>query len=443
MHFDETWTGTTFFVDCSTSEASGAGICSSILFITPSWRPFLGRDNPEVQLKSIREAAFETKAVHAGVDEEVLGSVVTPIYQTSTFKFRNVQHGADLFAGKEDGYIYTRMRNPTVEAMEKAIAVLEGGSHALGCGSGMAAIHTAFTALLSAGDHVVCSESVYGPTLTLLQNIFTRFGVESSFVDTSDLEAVRSAIRPNTRVVHIETPGNPTLVISDIAAIADIAHSAGAKLTVDNTFCGPALQRPFELGADVVIHSLTKSLNGHADVVGGVIVVKSEEDYPYFRKILNQLGGVIDPFNSFLVHRGIKTLALRMQRSTENAIEIARWLEAHPKVAWVLHPGLPSHPQYDIAQKQMKAPGAMIAFELSGGLKAGMALMDHVHLAQLAVSLGGVESLIQHPASMTHASMGPEQRLQAKITDGLVRFSVGIEDVDELIADLEQALSHC
>ncbi len=394
-------------------------------------------------MKDIRKKSFATQAVHAGIEENEHGAVVTPIYQTSTFKFKNVQHGANLFSGAEEGYIYTRMRNPTIEAMENAIAILEGGARALGCGSGMAAIHTVFAALLEAGDHVVSSESVYGPTNTLLKTVMQRFGVKSTFVDSSNLEAVRQALRPETKVLYVETPGNPTLVMSDIAALAEIAKANGASLVVDNTFMGPALQRPFELGADVVVHSLTKSLNGHADVVGGIIVVKDEAMYPHFRKTLNQIGGVIDPFNSFLVHRGLKTLALRVQRASESAMKVAQYLEAHPKVAWVRYPGLPSHPQYAIGLKQMSGHGAMIAFELAGGLDAGITLMNNVHLCQLAVSLGGVESLIQHPASMTHAGMGKEQREQAAITDGLVRFSVGIEDVDEIIADLDQALQLC
>ncbi|MFZ1729575.1 MAG: PLP-dependent aspartate aminotransferase family protein [Bacteroidota bacterium] len=394
-------------------------------------------------MKDIRNKKFETQAVHAGVEENEHGAVVPPIYQTSTFKFRNVQHGANLFAGVEDGYIYTRMRNPTVEAMENAIAVLEGGARALGCGSGMAAVHTAFAALLKTGDHVVCSESVYGPTTTLLKTVMHGFGVESTFVDTSNLDAVRSAVLPNTKIIYVETPGNPTLVISDIEGIAEISRAHGAMLIVDNTFMGPAMQRPFELGADVIVHSLTKSLNGHADVVGGIIVLKNEDMYTHFRKTLNQIGGVIDPFNSFLVHRGLKTLSLRVERASESAMVIARFLEAHPKVAWVRYPGLPSHPQYEIGLKQMSGHGSMIAFELAGGLEAGKVLMDNVHLCQLAVSLGGVESLIQHPASMTHASMGKDQREQAGITDGLVRFSLGIENADEILADLDQALQLC
>jgi methionine-gamma-lyase len=267
-----------------------------------------------------------------------------------------------------------------------------------------------------------------------------KFGVETSFVDTSNVENVKQAFKPNTKVVYIETPGNPTLCISDLKAISEIAHQHGAKVAVDNTFMSPALQNPLELGADVVMHSLTKFLNGHADVVGGVVVVKDEETYTLFRKTLNQIGGVIDPFNAFLVHRGLKTLSLRMQRHCESAQKIAEWLEKHPLIQSISFPGLKSHPQYEVGLKQHSGPGGMITFELEGGLEAGRVLMNSVQLCQLAVSLGGVESLIQHPASMTHFSMGKEARMAGGISDGLVRLSVGIENVDDLIADLEQAL---
>lgn len=383
---------------------------------------------------------MESKCVHAGLMDYEFGPVVPPIYQTSTFKFENAAHGASLFAGKADGFIYTRMRNPTVEAMEKAIAELEGGHKALGCASGMAAIDTVFRSLLSSGDHVVCSTAVYGPTTTLLRGVYGKFGVETTFVNTPNIEEVKAAIKPETKIVYVETPGNPTLEISDLSAISEVAHANNSLVVVDNTFLSPVLQRPLELGADVVVHSLTKFLNGHADVVGGVVIVKDEDTYVHFRKTLNQIGGVIDPFNSFLVHRGLKTLAIRMQKHNENAQVIAEWLEAHPKIEWVKYPGLKSHPQYELGQKQHDGAGGMISFELKGGLKAGEIVMNSVKFCQLAVSLGGVETLIQHPASMTHASMGKEAREAANITDGLVRFSVGIENADDIIADIEQAL---
>lgn len=392
-------------------------------------------------MKDHSKLNFQTKCVHAGIDEYEFGSVVPPIYQTSTFKFESAEQGASLFAGEQKGYIYTRMLNPTVEAMENAIAELEGGHKGLGCGSGMAAVHTIFASLTGAGDHVVCSSAVYGPTTTLLNTIMKKYGVETTYVDTTDSENVLNAIQKNTKVVFVETPGNPTLCISDIQTISEIAHKQKAKVVVDNTFMSPALQNPLSLGADVVMHSLTKFLNGHADVVGGIIVVKDEETYLAFRKTLNQLGGVIDPFNSFLVHRGLKTLSLRMERHCYNAQKIAEWLEKHPLIRWIKFPGLKSHPHYAIGQKQHKGPGGMITFELEGGLEAGRLLMNSVRLCQLAVSLGGVETLIQHPASMTHFSMGKEAREAAGISDGLVRLSVGIENVDDLIADLDQALN--
>jgi len=391
-------------------------------------------------MKDHSKQDFQTKCVHAGIEDYEFGSVVPPIYQTSTFKFESAEHGASLFAGERKGYIYTRMLNPTVEAMENAIAELEGGHKALGCGSGMAAVHTIFASLTQAGDHVICSSSVYGPTTTLLNTIMKKFGVETTFVDTSSPENVLNAMKKNTKVVYIETPGNPTLCITDLQAVSKIAHSHNAKVVVDNTFMSPALQNPLALGAGQVMHSLPKFLNGHADVVGGIIIVNDEETYIQFRKTLNQTGGVIDPFNSFLVHRGLKTLSIRMERHCSNAQKIAEWLEKHPAIQWIKYPGLKSHPQFETGQKQHKGAGGMITFELKGGFEAGKVLMNSVKLSQLAVSLGGVESLIQHPASMTHFSMGKEAREAAEITDGLVRLSVGIENVDDLIADLDQAL---
>ena len=391
-------------------------------------------------MKSNSKVQFETKCVHSGISEYEYGPVVPPIYQTSTFKFESAEHGASLFAGEKKGYIYTRMLNPTIQAMEDAIAELEGGYKALGCGSGMAAVHTVFASLTQAGDHVVCSTAVYGPTTTLLNTIMKKYGVETTFVDTSNIEEVKQAIKPNTKVIYVETPGNPTLSISNLEEISKLAKQQNAKLVVDNTFMSPALQNPIEFGTDIVLHSLTKFLNGHADVVGGIVVVKDEETYLHFRKTLNQLGGVIDPFNSFLVHRGLKTLSLRMQKHCENAQVIAEWLETYPLIQSISYPGLKSHPQYELGLKQHKGHGGMITIELAGGLEAGKIMMNSVKLFQLAVSLGGVESLVQHPASMTHFSMGKEARLAGGISEGLVRISVGIENVKDLIADLDSAL---
>ena len=384
---------------------------------------------------------FDSKCIHSGSRDYEFGPVVPPIYQTSTFKFESTKHGAALFKGEAEGYIYSRMKNPTVEALENAIASLEEGHKALGCASGMAAISTIFFALLNSGDHVVCSKAVYGPTATLLDTVISKFNIDITFVETSNLEEVKNAIKTNTKVVYVETPGNPTLTIADLEEIAKLAHDNNAKLVVDNTFMSPALQKPIKLGTDVVVHSMTKFLNGHADVVAGIIIVNDEETYLHFRKTLNQLGGVLDPFNSFLVHRGIKTLALRMEKHSKNGMKIAEYLESHPKIDWVRYPGLKSHPQYEIGLKQHKDFGGMVTFELKGGFKAGETVMNSVKLCQLAVSLGGVESLIQHPASMTHLTMGQEARERAGITEGLVRLSVGVESSEDIISDLDQALN--
>ncbi len=391
-------------------------------------------------MKDHENINFESKCVHAGIDEYEFGAVVPPIYQTSTFKFKSAQHGAALFMGEGKGHIYTRMSNPTVEAMEDAVAGLEGGVKALGCASGMAAINVVFATYLSAGTHIVCSQAVYGPTNTLLRTVYSRFGVEASFVDTTNIEAVKAAMKPNTVMVYVETPGNPTLAVSDLAEIVKVAHAGGAKVCVDNTFMSPALQRPFEFGVDVIVHSMTKFLNGHADVVAGIIVVKEMQEYSSLKKVLNQTGGVIDPFNSFLVHRGIKTLALRMERHSENAQKVAEFLEKHDLIESVIYPGLRSHPQYFTGLRQHIGAGGMITFNLKGGYDAGEIMMNSVKLCQLAVSLGGVETLIQHPASMTHFSMGPEARKDAGIDEGMVRLSVGIENYKDIIKDLERAL---
>ncbi|MBN1301662.1 MAG: aminotransferase class I/II-fold pyridoxal phosphate-dependent enzyme [Melioribacteraceae bacterium] len=385
---------------------------------------------------------FDSKCVHSGIEEYEYGPVVPPIYQTSTFKFENAKHGADLFKGEREGYIYSRMGNPTVEAMENAVADLEGGYKALGCASGMAAISTTFFSLLKSGDHVVCSKAVYGPTNTLLNNIFTQLGVEVSFVETSSTEEVESSVRSNTKVIYVETPGNPTLSVADLKSICALAKKVNAKVVVDNTFMSPALQQPIKFGVDVVVHSMTKFLNGHADVVAGVIVVNDETTYKHFRKTLNQLGGVIDPFNAFLVHRGLKTLSIRMQRHCENAQIIAEWLKAHPAIEWVKYPGLKDDPGYEIGKVQHSGSGGMITFEVKGGFSAGETVMNSVKFCQLAVSLGGVETLIQHPASMTHLTMGEKARAVAGISEGLVRLSVGIENVNDIINDLEQAFKN-
>ena len=384
-----------------------------------------------------------TRSIHAGqYADPGTGSVAPPLYQTSTFAFESCAQGAARFSGEEAGYIYTRMGNPTTARLEEAVALLEGGAGGLATGSGMAALSTTLFALLEQGAHVVSSSSVYGPSRVVLERDFARFGVRSTFVDTSDVAAVRAAMRPETRLVFVETPANPTLTITDLRAVADIAHAQGALLFVDNTFASPILQRPIEHGADVVMHSMTKFLNGHTDVVAGMIVPATDELLRRIRASHFYLGAVMDPHQSWLVLRGMRTLALRVKAAQANAMRVAEWLEAHPKVAWVAYPGLASHPQRDLGARQMDGPGSLMSFEVAGGVAAGAAMLDHVKLMTLAVSLGGIETLIQHPASMTHAAMPREARLAAGITDGLVRVSIGCEDIEDLLADFEQALAH-
>jgi len=386
------------------------------------------------------EIGFNTRLVHPKAAADPYGAVNVPIYQSSTFAFRDAAHGAALFAGREDGYIYTRIGNPTIRALENTLAELERGCTGIATSSGLGAVAAVYMALLEAGTHLVSTASVYGPSRGLVEQHLARFGVQSSFVDTSDLERVRRAIRPNTRLIYVETPSNPAMQVTDLRAVAELAHQCKCLLVVDNTFASPYLQRPIELGADVVLHSVTKFINGHADVVGGVIVTRTEELNRRIRPLMINLGCNMDPHQAFLVLRGLKTLGLRIERAQASAMQIARWLEQHPKVAWVRYIGLPSHPQHDLVRRQMRGFGSMISFELKGGLEAGIRLMNSVRLATLAVSLGGVETLIEHPASMTHAGLSHEDRLAAGITDGLVRYSVGIEDPEDLLADLEQAL---
>ncbi|OGK07470.1 MAG: methionine gamma-lyase [Candidatus Riflebacteria bacterium GWC2_50_8] len=379
--------------------------------------------------------------MHAGqAPDKLFGGVSVPIFQSSTFAFEDADQGAARFSGKDSGYKYTRIANPTNAALECCIAELEGGAAGLATATGMSAISTVFMTFLGAGKHIVSTGSVYGPTRTLLENELTRFGVESTFVDTSDVKNIKAAIKGNTELIYIETPANPTLSITDIAAVAKIAKEAGALLVVDNTFCSPLLQKPIKLGADIVLHSMTKFINGHSDVVAGMLVASTLELRNKMHKVICQMGGTIDPHQAWLVLRGVKTLALRVKAAQASAMRLAEELEKHPKIEWVKYPGLKSHPQYELAKKQMSGPGAMISFELKGGVKAGKTVMDSVSLSTLAVSLGGIESLIQHPASMTHASMGPKARAEAGISDGLVRFSVGCEDYDDIKADLWQAL---
>lgn len=387
-----------------------------------------------------KNKGFNTKLIHAGNIDDPFGSATVPIYQSSTFSFRNAQHGANLFSGKEKGFIYTRISNPTIKALEDNIAELENGYGGIATSSGMGAVSSIYMSLLEKGAHMISTASVYGPSRGLMENHFSRFGVEATFVDTSVLDNIRASVQPNTKILFIETPSNPTIQLTDIKACAKIATEHGITLVVDNTFCSPYLQNPLDLGADVVFHSVTKFINGHADIVGGIIVTKTREFYQKIRPLMVALGNNMDPHQAFMVHRGVKTLSLRIEKAQENAMKIAAWLEQHPKIKWIKYPGLASHPQYELAKKQMRGFGSMMSFEIKGGLKAGEKLMNSVKLALLAVSLGGVETLIQHPASMTHSGIPREEKLKAGITDGLVRLSVGIENVEDQIADLEQAL---
>jgi len=387
-----------------------------------------------------KDIGFDTKLIHAGDFTDEFGSAVTPIYQTSTFAFKSAEHGADLFSGKEKGFIYSRLGNPTIQALEDKLASLENGFGGIALSSGMAAVTTVYSALLKQGDHIVSTNAVYGPSRGVMESIFAGFGIESSYIDTSNIESIEKAIRPNTRVLYLETPANPTIQLTDIKRASEIAHRNNVIVVVDNTFCSPYLQKPLELGADIVLHSLTKFINGHADIVGGGLIVKEEELYKKVRKTMTMMGGNMDPHQAYMVIRGVKTLSLRVDRAQESAMLVAEYLEQHPKISWVKYPGLKSFEQHELAKEQMSGFGSMISFGVKGGHDAGVKVMNNVKLALLAVSLGGVETLIQHPASMTHAGLSNEARLAAGITDELVRFSVGIEDVKDIISDLEDAL---
>jgi len=379
--------------------------------------------------------------VHGAEIEENFGAAVTPIYQTSTFKFKNADHGAACFAGEDDGYIYTRIGNPTISALEKTLAELEHGYRCVVVSSGMAAVNTVYAALLKSGDHMVSTDAVYGPSRVVMEKYWSQYGVESTFIDTTSIDNIKKAIKHNTKVLYIETPTNPTIAITDLKACCELAHQHGIIVVVDNTFCSPILQRPLDFGADIVLHSMTKFINGHADIVAGCVISKTPELDAKVRGVMINFGYNMDPTQAYMVIRGLKTLSIRVIKQQENAQILAEWLEKHPKVEWVRYPGLPSHPNYEIAKKQMDGPGSLISFGLKGGISAGKTLMNNIQMILLAVSLGGVESLMSHPASMTHSKMSKSARESAGISDGLVRFAVGIEDVNDLLADLTQALN--
>ncbi|WP_292371445.1 trans-sulfuration enzyme family protein [Methanosarcina sp. UBA411] len=389
-----------------------------------------------------REVKFATKCVHTGEKPDpVFGAHTTPIYQTSTFIFENARQGAARFAGEESGYVYARIppNTPTHAVLAEKFAALEGGEAGQTFASGMAAITAISLTALKKGDHLISTDVVYGCTYSLFSQVLPGLGIEVSFVDTSKIENVKRAFKPETKMVFLESPANPTLTICDIAEIARIAREKGALCVVDNTFATPYFQRPLELGADLSLSSCTKYIGGHADLLGG-IAAGNKDFMNRMSSVVGYTGGIMGPHEAWLCIRGLKTLHIRMERHAENAMKVAEFLESRPEVEWVRYPGLPSHPQHELALKQMSGFSGMLAFEVKGGIKAGRRLMDKVKLCSLAVSLGATDTLIQHPASMTHACVPCSVRKRVGITDGLVRLSVGIEDSEDIIADLKQAL---
>ncbi|HEY2963862.1 MAG TPA: PLP-dependent aspartate aminotransferase family protein [Pyrinomonadaceae bacterium] len=374
---------------------------------------------------------FATIAIHAGSEpDESTGSVTVPIYQTSTY--------AQDALGKHKGYEYARTQNPTRSAVERNIAALEGARFGFAFASGMAAIDATLR-LVKAGEHVIVSDNTYGGTARLFTRILANYNIEFDFVDTSEPLNVEAAIKPNTKMVFIETPTNPVMIVTDLKEVSEIAHRAGARVVCDNTFMSPYLQRPLEFGVNIVVHSTTKYLNGHSDGVGGIVVLNGEEDANWIGFVQNSVGAILSPFDSWLVLRGTKTLALRMEQHDKTGRAVAAFLEEHPKVRKVYYPGSASHPQHALARRQQRGFGGMVAFDV-GSLAAARTVLESVKLCTLAESLGGVETLISHPATMTHASVDEAKRERLGITDGLVRISVGIEDTDDIIADLDQAL---
>ncbi|HYX28998.1 MAG TPA: PLP-dependent aspartate aminotransferase family protein [Pyrinomonadaceae bacterium] len=376
---------------------------------------------------------FATTAIHAGQEpDSAAGAVTVPIYQTSTY----AQEGL----GKHKGFEYARTSNPTRMALERNLAALEGAQFGYAFASGMAAIDATLR-LVKAGDHVIVSDNTYGGTNRLFKRILANYGIEFEFVDTSDATNVEAAVKDNTRMVFVETPTNPVMIVTDLKAVSDIAHAAGARVVCDNTFMSPYLQRPMEFGADIVVHSTTKFLNGHSDGIGGAVILNNEDDAAWIGFVQNSAGAILSPFDSWLVLRGVKTLALRMEQHDKSGRAVAAFLEDHPKVLKIYYPGSTSHKQHELAKRQQKGFGSMVAFDV-GSFDAARRVLESVKVCTLAESLGGVETLICHPATMTHASVAPEVRERLGITDGLIRISVGIEDTDDIIADIDQALDH-
>ncbi len=385
---------------------------------------------------------FGTKTIHGGHEKNPFGTLATPIYQSSTFVFDSAEQGGRRFALEEGGYIYTRLGNPTTTVLENKLATLEGAEAAIATSSGMGAISSTLWTFLKAGDHILADETLYGCTYALLSHGMTKFGIEVDFIDTSDLDAVRNGMKKNTRIVYLETPANPNLKVVDLKKICDMVHENEDTLVmVDNTFATPYLQNPIKLGADLVIHSATKYLNGHGDVVAG-FVAGSLENITEIRLVgvKDMTGSVVSPNDAYLMIRGMKTLEVRMERHCKNAMEVAKFLDGHKAVEKVYYPGLESHPGHDIAREQMNDFGGIMAFEVKGGIEAGKTLLNTLELCTLAVSLGDTETLIQHPASMTHSPYTEEERLAAGISNGLVRLSVGLENPSDIIEDLKAGL---
>jgi len=394
-------------------------------------------------MKEIQEKGFGTKAIHGGAEKNPFGTLTTPIYQSSTFVFDTAEQGGRRFALEEAGYIYSRLGNPTSSVVEGKLALLEGAEAALATSSGMGAISSTMWTLLKAGDHVLADKTLYGCTYAFLSHGLTKFGIDVEFVDTSDLEVVKKSMKSNTRIVYLETPANPNLKIVNINKICKIAHeNKDTLVVVDNTFATPYLQNPIKLGADLVVHSATKYLNGHGDVVAG-FVAGDLETVTQIRLIgvKDMTGSVLSPQDAFLMIRGMKTLELRMERHCSNAGEVATFLDTHPMIEKVYYPGLESHEGHELAKEQMNGFGGIIAFDVKGGIEAGKKLLNSLELCTLAVSLGDTETLIQHPASMTHSPYTREERLASGITDGLVRISIGLEGVNDIIDDLKQGLA--
>ena len=387
---------------------------------------------------------FHTKAIHAGEFHHLGGALITPIYQTATFTFKTLEEAKRAIESsleKEDpGYAYTRFSNPTHTVLEKKIAFLEGGEAALATATGMAAIATAIFALMKKGDHLISARGIYTSTHSLFSKLVS-WGIDVSFVDQSRPLEIAAVIKENTKLIFLETPSNPLLDLADIGEIASLVRGKGAKVMVDNTFATPYYQRPLNLGADIVVHSATKYLSGHLDTMGGIIVGKNDFIHSC-AETLTLMGGIINPFNAWLIVRGTKTIPLRMEKHSQNAFGLARWLESQDKVEKVFYPGLPSHPQHELACRQMAGFGGMISFEVAGGEEAARRLLDNIRLCSLGVSLGGPETLLEHPATMSHLKMSPEDRAGLGISGGLIRMSVGLEDDEDIIEDLSSALHH-